>query len=55
MMKYDTDLVGKIGSMALIDKKDSLIDYTRVARLSRELKPGDIWVSSGATEIGRLE
>ena len=54
-MKYDTDLVGKIGSMALIDKKDSLIDYTRVARLSRELKPGDIWVSSGATEIGRLD
>lgn len=54
-MKFDVELVGKIGSMALIDKKDNLIDYTRVARLSRELKPGYIWVSSGATEIGRLD
>lgn len=54
-MKFDTELVGKIGSMALIDKKDNLIDYTRVARLSRELRPGYIWVSSGATEIGRLD
>lgn len=39
-MKFDVELVGKIGSMALIDKKDNMIDYTRVARLSRELKPG---------------
>ena len=54
-MKFDTELVGKIGSMALIDKKDNIIDYTRVARLSRELRPGYIWVSSGATEIGRLD
>lgn len=54
-MKFDTELVGKIGSMALIDKRDNLIDYTRVARLSRELRPGYIWVSSGATEIGRLD
>ncbi len=54
-MKFDTELVGKIGSMALIDKADHMIDYTRVARLSRELKPGYIWVSSGATEIGRLD
>lgn len=49
------ELVGKIGSMALIDKKDNMIDYSLVARLSRELKPGYIWVSSGATEIGRLD
>ncbi len=54
-MKFDTELVGKIGSMALIDKADNLIDYTRVARLSRELRPGYVWISSGATEIGRLD
>lgn len=54
-MKFDVELVGKIGSMALIDKEDKMIDYTRVARLSRELKPGYIWISSGATEIGRLD
>ena len=54
-MKFDVELVGKIGSMALIDKHDNMIDYTRVARLSRELRPGYIWISSGATEIGRLD
>lgn len=54
-MTFDTHLVGKIGSMALIDRAAGLIDYTRVARLSRELRPGDIWISSGATEIGRLD
>lgn len=55
IMKFDAELVGKIGSMALIDKQDNMIDYTRVARLSRELRPGWIWVTSGATEIGRLD
>lgn len=54
-MKFDCHFVGKIGSMALIDKEARIIDYTRVARISRELKAGDIWVSSGATEIGRLD
>ena len=54
-MTFDIELVGKIGSMALIDREDGIIDYTRVARLSRELRPGYIWVSSGATEIGRLD
>lgn len=54
-MKFDVELVGKIGSMALIDKSAALPDYTRIARLSRELKPGYIWVTSGATEIGRLD
>ncbi len=49
------DLVGKIGSMALIDKKHGAIDYNKFARLGRQLKPGMIWVSSGATEIGRLD
>ncbi len=54
-MTFDFELVGKIGSMALIDREDGIIDYTRVARISRELRPGYIWVSSGATEIGRLD
>lgn len=49
------ELVGKIGSMALIDSPHHSIDYNRFARLSRQLKPGMIWVSSGATEIGRLD
>ena len=54
-MTFDFELVGKIGSMALIDREDGIIDYTRVARISRELRPGYIWISSGATEIGRLD
>ncbi len=48
-------LVGKIGSMALIRPQDNDIDYNIFARLGRELVPGMVWVSSGATEIGRLE
>lgn len=54
-MKFDIELVGKIGSMALINKADRDIDYNKFARISKELKPGIIWVSSGATEIGRLD
>ena len=54
-MQFDYELVGKIGSMALIRKEDSDIDYNIFARLGRELAPGMIWVSSGATEIGRLD
>ena len=49
------DLVVKIGSMALIRKKDNDIDYNIMSRLSSELKPGIVLVSSGATEIGRLD
>ncbi|MCI8595438.1 MAG: uridylate kinase [Clostridia bacterium] len=49
------DLVGKIGSMALIDSPHHSIDYNKFAGLSRQLRPGMIWVSSGATEIGRLD
>ena len=52
---YMFDLVGKIGSMALIRKEDNDIDYNIFARLGGQLKPGMIWVSSGATEIGRLD
>ena len=54
-MNYDVELVGKIGSMALIDKKFNMLDYTLIARLSSELRPGYIWVSSGAVETGRLD
>ena len=54
-MVFDTELVGKIGSMALIDKESNMLDYTLLARISRELKPGYIWITSGAAETGRLD
>lgn len=49
------DLVGKIGSMALIQQDSSDVNYNMFARLGAQLKPGMIWVSSGATEIGRID
>lgn len=54
-MNFDIELVGKIGSMALIDKQNNILDYTLIARISAELKPGYIWVTSGAAETGRLD
>ena len=54
-MNFDYELVGKIGSMALINKENNILDYTLIARLSGELKPGYIWVTSGAAETGRLD
>ena len=48
-------LVIKIGSMALIRREDNDIDYNIFARLGSELRPGMLLVSSGATEIGRLD
>ena len=54
-MAYRFDLVGKIGSMALIRKEDQDIDYNIFSRLGAELRPGMIWVTSGAMEIGRLD
>ena len=54
-MKYDVELVGKIGSMALIREKEHDIDYNVFSRIGSELCPGMIWVSSGAVEIGRLD
>ncbi len=54
-MEYQFDLVGKIGSMALIRREDNDIDYNIFARLGAELRPGMIWVTSGAAEIGRLD
>ncbi|NLO84438.1 MAG: uridylate kinase [Clostridiales bacterium] len=49
------DLVVKIGSMALIQKEDNSIDYNIFQRLGEDLRPGMILVTSGATEIGRLD
>lgn len=48
------DIVVKIGSMALI-RVDGDIDYNIFSRLSNSLRPGMLLVSSGATEIGRID
>ena len=50
---YDT--VVKIGSMALIHSEDGDLDYNIFSRLGKALRPGMLLVSSGATEIGRLD
>ncbi len=55
MSKFEYEIVGKIGSMALIRKEDNDIDYNIFSNLGAELRPGMIWVSSGAVEIGRLD
>ena len=55
MASFDIDLVGKIGSMALIRKQEHDIDYNVFSRIGSQLQPGMIWVSSGAVEIGRLD
>ncbi|HEX2947864.1 MAG TPA: uridylate kinase [Clostridia bacterium] len=52
---FDCELVGKIGSMALIRRDEYDIDYNVFSRLGAELVPGYIWISSGAVEIGRLD
>ncbi|MDR2266510.1 MAG: uridylate kinase [Christensenellaceae bacterium] len=54
-MKFDIELVGKIGSMALINNARDDIDYNILASISRELRPGMVWITSGAVEIGRLD
>ena len=54
-MESGISLVGKIGSMALIRREDGDIDYNIFSRLGSELRPGMVWVSSGAVEIGRLD
>ncbi|HKL93799.1 MAG TPA: uridylate kinase [Clostridia bacterium] len=55
MSTFDIELVGKVGSLALINREYQDLDYNIIARLSRELKPGYIWVTSGATEIGKID
>lgn len=54
-MNFDTELVGKIGSMALIREAEHDIDYNVFSRIGSELHPGITWISSGAVEIGRLD
>ncbi len=49
------ELVIKIGSMALIQPADRSIDYNVFQRLGDDLRPGMALVTSGATEIGRLD
>lgn len=49
------ETVGKIGSMALVDKKHGDIDYNKFAMIGHWLTPGVVWVTSGAVEIGRLD
>lgn len=54
-MQFDHEIVGKIGSMALVRKDEHDIDYNVFSRLGLDLGPDFIWVSSGAVEIGRLD
>lgn len=49
------DIVIKIGSMALVRREDGDIDYNIFSRLGNSLRPGMLLVSSGATEIGRID
>ena len=49
------DLVVQIGSMALVQREDGAIDYNIFQRLGDDLRPGMVLVTSGATEIGRLD
>ena len=55
MANFDLDAVIKIGSMALIRHEDNDLNYNIFSRLAADLRPGYILVSSGATEIGRLD
>ena len=55
MLNSVYDVVVKIGSMALIHNEDGDLDYNIFSRLGKSLKPGMLLVSSGATEIGRLD
>lgn len=54
-MKFDCELVGKIGSMALINREIDEVDYNTFSRIGKYLKPGYVWVSSGAVEIGKID
>lgn len=53
--KFDCEIVGKIGSMALIDQSLGEIDYNAFSRIGKFLYPGCVWVSSGAVEIGKID
>lgn len=55
MTKFDVEIVGKVGSMALINPDHDDMDYNIICRIGRFLRPGTVWVTSGAAEIGRLD
>ncbi len=55
MSTFDIELVGKVGSMALINQYRDDMDYNIISMLGKELKPGYVWITSGAAEIGRLD
>lgn len=54
-MSFDCELVGKIGSMALINRELNELDYNTFSRIGKYLQPGYVWVSSGAVEIGKID
>ncbi len=54
-MRFDCELVGKIGSMALINSEINELDYNTFSRIGKYLQPGYVWVSSGAVEIGKID
>lgn len=49
------DIVIKIGSMALIRLEHGDLDYNIFSNLGSALRPGMLLISSGATEIGRID
>ncbi len=55
IMKFDCELVGKIGSMALINQEINELDYNAFSRIGKYLQPGHVWISSGAVEIGKID
>ncbi|NLG24436.1 MAG: uridylate kinase [Clostridiales bacterium] len=54
-MNMACDIVGKIGSMALIRRAENDIDYNILSKVAGDLRPGVVWVTSGAVEVGRLD
>ena len=50
-MQYDFELVGKIGSMALIRREDADIDYNIFSRLGRELTADVLVAGSGGAGL----
>ncbi|HBL83635.1 MAG: uridylate kinase [Clostridiales bacterium GWF2_38_85] len=54
-MSFDCEIVGKIGSMALINREINELDYNTFSRIGKYLSPGYVWISSGAVEIGKID
>lgn len=54
-MKFDIEFVGKVGSIALLNEERTAIDHKKLKQLASALRPGYVWVTSGAVEIGKLD